>query len=223
MDSDCTYVENPCLSGSCVLGQCEATVINGENCCQNVLFEQSWSALSDLSSWALLSDSNPEDDVKWQLQSQFTQGEPFALYYGNANNWNYATGNQGNFGVIESPAITAVPGKPVWVTFDLYLANEFSSGGMPNADFDRLDVSVALDDSNEMLVWSSADLSPVWWATDDTGYPVGAKWTTVGPLLMPPNPAGNWRLRFRFETIDGSANLHVGVVIDNLAVQTECQ
>ena len=137
---------------------------------------------------------------------------PFALYYGNANNWNYATGNQGNFGV-ESPAITAVPGKPVWVTFDLYLQTSFLLGECQTLISTDLMFPLP-DDSEEMLIWSSADphLSG--------GLPTiqGSRQEPNGPpLLMPPNPAGNWRLRFRFETIDGSANLHAGAV---LVIQT---
>jgi len=198
-------------------------VLEGENCCTVSLFEQGWDSLADLSSWATIADSNPDDDVHWQLQTQFIQGGPFALYYGNSSTWTYDTGNQGNSGAIESPLFISNPGKPLWVNFDVYLANEFSSGGMPNADFDRLDVFIVLDEAEEKILWSSADQSPTWWITDENTLPAGAKWTSIGPLLLPPNPSGNWNIRFRFDTIDGSANLHAGVAIDNISVYTECE
>ena len=48
---------------------------------------------------------------------------------------------KGNMGY-QTPPFHGAPGQPVWVRFELYLANEFASGGFNNADFDRLKVDV---------------------------------------------------------------------------------
>lgn len=222
-DSDCLINEQPCLNGACVEGSCKQQIELGPSCCGQLIFMDSLDSLSSIQNWAVIEDSDAKDQVNWGLQGQFVQSPPYALYYGNPFSWSYETGLKGNHGTIRSPQFHGAAGQPLWVMFELYLANEFASGGFANADFDRLKVEIVSPEEEVFTIWESSQLEPQWWDVSEEGEPVGPKWTSIGPLLLPHQAKGTWSLQFTFNTIDGSANQHVGAIIDDISVYQACE
>ncbi len=218
-DSDCFAPGHPCLQGTCGAAGCSYAI--GDACCEETVAQFSFSSPDALYPWVILTDNDPEDEVKWHLSTALTQSPPFALAYSNPASGTYETGNTGNAGSLESPSFTGEIGTALWVEFDLYLATEFSAGGAPNGDYDRLEV-IAVSENQEFSVFRSWELDPQWWISVPEKDALIPAWTGIGPILLPPEPSGTWRLRWTFETLDGAANGYSGVVIDDIRVHQEC-
>ena len=219
-DSDCSIPEHPCVEGQCGAGGCVYSV--QKDCCSQSIAFFPFDAADSLTQWVVLEDSNPEDGVQWHLNPVLNLSPPFALSYSDPASGTYVSGAIGNSGSIESPSFTGEPGLPVWVEFELYLATEFSAGGAPNGDYDRLEV-LAVSEESEFPVFRSWELAPQWWQTDPETGQISPAWKTIGPVLLPPNPSGTWRLRWTFNTLDGSANGFSGATVDNLQIHQECE
>ncbi len=220
-DQECSDGESECSIETCVAGTCTSTPTGQEGCCTSMVYEASFAGLTDFLSWYTSDDSDESDNVGWQLQNTWFTSPPYALYYGNPETWSYDTGSQANHESVTSYPIEIPAGEGSWLSFQLYLANEYSVSGYPNADFDRLVVEAVTGDT-ETLLWESASPEPIWWKEGPNGEILGAQWTGMGPFPLPPSEDGMVRIRFRFNTYDGSSNAHLGVVIDDLRIEQAC-
>lgn len=221
-ENECAPALPECFEGSCIGGSCVLSPSPQESCCTNSPLEEEFTTLSSGESWSVVADSNPEDGVGWKLQGTLFHSSPYAFYYGNTASWNYDTGSTGNWGTLVSPVFTGPLGARPWVSFHLYLANEFSAAGYENADFDRLQVSALLTTGESIPLWESASSDTPWWKVGGQGEAIGAQWTEIGPILLPLAVDGSWQLAFTFDTLDGSANQTIGLAIDDIRVENAC-
>lgn len=202
---DCCSADTDCDdSDPCTVGTCEAHLCVYEpapDCCTpDAAFFQNF-PVNSLGGFTVVDDGSA---VKWQVDNYRYFDEPFALYYGNPETHNYATG-AATTGTATSPWFQLPPyGTPV-LTFQTYLDVEV---GTP---YDNLVVWVQTE-SSKFAVWSKASLT-------DPG--VYHKWTAVS-VEMAEFAGETISLIFEFDSVDGNLNELEGVYIDMISVDVVC-
>lgn len=221
-DNDCDDGDDACTTEACIEGMCQFQYVDGPQCCKKVVYEQLFEADSALAGFTLHDDVPAGDAVTWQLSELLPYDGKRSLYYGDDTIGTYQTGSLRNHAEIMTPPI-ALPGAGyVELSFLVFLANEYSAGGYPNADWDRLTVAVVLPTEETVLLWDSAWLWPTWWVQGADGKPAGAAWTLVDGIELTPWLDQPIRLMFRFDTKDGSNNNFLGAAVDQLTVTVTC-
>ena len=123
------------------------------------------------------------------------------MYYGDPAAANFDCGLSA--GQVETPVVHLPEGANYELSFYLWMDTQ------PHVDLDTLSVMAVLEDGSSLNLWSKQELS-------DYG-----QWVTVTRALGA--LAGrSVRLRFEFNTIDGSANQGLGVLIDDLRIGSTC-
>ncbi len=132
---------------------------------------------------------------------------PFnALYYGEDSTCDYSTG-AANSGDLVSPAISGITSSST-LSFDYYRQVENYFG-----DYDWTKVDVSDDDGAS---WSNV------WSRNARNASVGA-WTSSGPISLAAYAGSTIKIRFTFDSVDGTFNAYTGWFIDNVVVEGESQ
>ncbi|MBZ0111153.1 MAG: hypothetical protein K8J08_01700 [Thermoanaerobaculia bacterium] len=143
----------------------------------------------------------------WHLTSNSSCASPGyssptnAFYYGQDSTCNYASGT--NSGNLISPSIGGITASST-LSFDFYRQVENYTAG----SFDQADVSVSVAGSG---AWTSV------WSRDSTNTSL-ATWTSSGGISLASFAGSNIQVRFRFNTVDGTANNFTGWFIDDVVV-----
>lgn len=174
-----------------------------------------------------LVDYQPWDSVGWQVDQARWRSPPAALYLGDPICRTYDTGALdadcqplGGAGPVRAALYTplfAVPSGGVgqvavlWVWADVEPPS--GPGASPDAEPDTLRVFVE-DATSGGLSWERA-------STLDVGKSTAGQWA---PLVVDLSPwrGGAVRLRLEFDTLDGLANHHEGIYVDDLTVLDRC-
>ncbi len=126
-----------------------------------------------------------------------------AFYYGRDATCNYNTG-AANTGDLTSPPIPGISSSSA-LTFDYFRRVESFNGS-----FDRTQVDVIRSDGSAVNVFNL-----------DSRTPSVAAWTSSGNISLAAFAGETIQLRFRFNTVDGTANNFTGWFIDDVTVTTE--
>ncbi|NUN16072.1 MAG: hypothetical protein HUU55_20790 [Myxococcales bacterium] len=221
-NDDCDDKDDACTTEACVDGMCQFQYVDGPGCCKTVIYEQSFESDLALAGFTVQDDVPQGDLVTWQLSQVVANDGVRSLYYGDPAKKTYQTGSSRNHAeILTAPIILPGAGYIEW-SFQVFLANEFSAGEYPNADWDRLTAAVVPQTGEAVVVWDSAWLLPTWWTSGADGKPTGAIWTTVDGIELTPWLDQPVRLMFRFDTKDGSNNDFLGAAIDKLTVTVTC-
>jgi len=222
-DSDCTNTDSLCTTVSCDNNLCSWTYVDESGCCKESVWNETFEGSNPLSDWTLVSDNDPQDEIKWQVVTGLlSSSHPGALYYGNSQALTYDSGEAGNIAEIATPSIKLPSVGHIELAFQLYLANEYAAGTYPNPDWDRLTVWLYPSQAMPILLWDSGWGEPIWWTESPEGEPLSAIWTKIDKLMLSDYADQFIQLGFRFDTKDGSNNDHLGVLIDDLSITTTC-
>jgi hypothetical protein len=124
-----------------------------------------------------------------------------AMYYGQDASCNYKTPGS-NSGDLLSPQLFGI-GPTSTLTFDYYRQVESGEGG-----YDRLQVQVAATGTTAwQTVWSR-----------DSGDPSAAVWAHSGEISLAELAGETIRIRFHFDSVDGTFNDFTGILIDDVVV-----
>jgi len=172
-------------------------------------------------------DYQPNDSVGWQVDQARWRSPPSSLYLGDPTCRTYDTGALdadcqplGGAAPVRAALYTPLFTLPadgagqvavLWVWADVEPLT--GPGATPSAEPDTLRVFVE-DATSGGLSWERA-------STLDVGKSTAGRWA---PLVVDLSPwrGGAVRLRLEFDTLDGLANHHEGVYLDDLAVWDRC-
>ena len=130
------------------------------------------------------------------------------MYYGQDSNCNYSTGG-GTSGDLISPVVSGITSSSE-LSFDFYRQVESYASG----SYDRAEVAAkATGSSTWTTLWSR-----------DSGDASAASWTASGPLSLAAFAGQDIQVRFRFDSVDGTANTFTGWFIDDVTItaQSSC-
>lgn len=226
-DDDCNDQDELCTTETCDGGLCNYELINLPGCCKEEVLGESFDTGAATPKFGVVPPTSAGGGM-WHPSTQQSLSPPLAMWFGNEESGNYATisgkasGSFQNTVDLRPPLLAFTE-----LEFRLYLENEFSMGAYPNADFDRLKVTIVPLDlkkapvGSPKTIWDSAWGSPVWWNVGENGTPSGAKWTAVSVDLTP--YSGKLvQIRFLFDTIDAFNNDFGGPVIDDIVIRRTC-
>ena len=207
-DGVCVGAEKSCDDGTGCTdslcsgdGECSYTFLANEGCCDKAEATFAFTDALAASGWTLTGTSTK---VKWQLgHDKYTSG-PSALYYGDTETQTYDDGKSS--GTATSPPVWLPNAIVTSARFLLYLDVE------NDPQFDVLRVSVLAGEgegATETEIWSKS---------------FGLQMQAFVPmeLSLAPWMGQTVRIRFSFDTVDGSSNNREGVIIDDLVLFASC-
>jgi hypothetical protein len=131
-----------------------------------------------------------------------------AFYYGQDSTCNYKVGNgptsYRTAGTLTSPAVSINPGTSVTLSFWYWRQVEYYASG----SYDKTYAEVSYD--------GGATWQQVW--SRDSSTTSDSVWAQFTTTLSPPAGASNIRVRFTFDSVDGSSNTYTGWFIDDVVV-----
>ncbi len=210
-NEDCEDADG-CTTNTCVDGQCAAVGTGGEGCCGTTVH---YSGFDDttLQGWTVSETLGP---LTWQpfgytdpasMVPRFTS-PPLALYFGDPNKSppTFDAGVQVG-ATITSPEIQLPPTGTATLRFQLFMDAETAT------TYDQLIVEVQQPDSG--VVWQV-------WSKEDLGGTLPNFFPEQQVAVLDQWVGQKIKLRFRFDSVDSSANLGEGIYIDDIQVNTEC-
>ncbi|MBM4387749.1 MAG: hypothetical protein FJ088_08425, partial [Deltaproteobacteria bacterium] len=238
--NECT-VNDKCLSGVCKPGNpmfCEDYNPCTENKCDpqtGCVYPGNDIYREDFDNGFDFTFQNSDPVVGWDVVNDQSgwYGSRF-LYYGDMDAISYDTPGTANSGVALSNTMISIdPQSEAYLSFDLYLSNEwsnyFATGGDGRWNYDYLEAVLYLEDNSEVVVWSSN-----WWAGEyywiyyQWSIPAKPKLLRISGIDLPAslshygNDIPDFQLGFRFNTIDEQFNTFEGVLIDNVVIGNTC-
>ncbi len=199
-NADCNDLDS-CTVDVCVGGTCEAEPSGAPGCCGT---DAAFFDFEDGGDNAFRSQEIV-GTLEWNLvmkPGRATSGV-YSLYFGDPILENYATGEQVAATAL-SPEIKLPATGNVTLSFQVYMDTETDS------NFDKLEVQVEAG-ASIVTVWQKAELVTV---------PTGG--FVLAEADISAFRGQNIRLRFRFDSGDGSFNDTEGVYIDDIRVATSC-
>jgi hypothetical protein len=126
-----------------------------------------------------------------------------SFYYGEDPNCHYVTGSNTNSGTLTSPDIDVLDGKPVRIAFNYFTETECAVLSDRCPPFDKTSLEVSFDGASTWTeIWSTSLTTLIW-----------------TPLTVDVTPTStSMRLRFKFDTVDGFDNDHIGTLVDDPSV-----
>ncbi|MDY7094411.1 MAG: S8 family serine peptidase [Acidobacteriota bacterium] len=146
----------------------------------------------------------------WHLTSNSSCASPgysspvSAFYFGQDSGCSYDTGGATN-GDLVSPVVSGITSAST-LSFDFFRQVESYTGG----SFDRTEVAVSTDGTSWTTLWSR----------DSTDVSAGS-WQGSGDLSLAAYAGQQLQVRFRFDTVDGTANGFTGWFIDDVVITGE--
>ncbi len=228
-DADCDNGDAACTSAHCDQGTCNYEFVGGLGCCTVSLVEDDFDAGAPVAFEQIFNPT--QDEALWLPSTEQAHSPPYAMWFGNPDTGTYEDEGGRVWGTLRSVTPFDVPLLGfTWVDLWFYLANEYSAGGYPNADFDRLRVQFRpviegdepAGDETVTVLWDSAQLDPPWWVPGPDGKPVAPKWTHLSFVDLAPVAGQRGYLEIVFDTLDGWSNAFPGVWVDDVRVRQTC-
>jgi len=238
-ENECT-INDKCVGGQCASGA--ARICDDQNPCTDDLCDPATGCVTRPNDvfFANFEEGaggftfeNSDPVVGWSLVKNHPVFPSGILYYGAPDVWSYDTPESANSGTAWSDWLAIEGERPAYLSFDLYLDNEWSNrfrtGGGGRRDADNLQVVLQLIDAwgnpMEVQVWNSA-WAWDWWVQTPQGMPLRPKYVRISEIDLKSSlqvyGSTRFRLGFRFQTQDASWNDFGGVVVDNIAIGSSC-
>jgi hypothetical protein len=206
-----------CTSELCGGGLCQYQPLPGDGCCSLTPLDQDF----DGTEASGLEVDPPVGGVGWRVVAGLGLGGSNALYYGDPSTWDFDNGavNHGSarFKAVSLPALS-----------DLTLGFKVYGDTYYSTSYDVLEVVVHAGDAS-YLVWSK----PYNWGQEED------PWDWWDWYALPPLPAASeWLaakadlsafagrtvdLEFAFDTVDSYDNDTLGVLVDDLRIDSTCK
>ena len=209
--ADCEDAD-ACTMNTCVDGQCAAEGTGGAGCCGTIVHLSNYDDAT-LQGWTVSDILGP---LTWQpfgytdpvtTVPRFTS-QPFALYFGDpSQNPPSFNANAQVGATITSPVIQLPPTGTATLRFQLFMDTETAT------TYDQLIVEVQQPDSG--VVWEV-------WNKEMLGGTLPNFALQQQQAVLDQWVGQKIKLRFRFDSVDPSANLGEGVYIDDVMVDTSC-